>query len=218
MYSNIPQELKAVKNWVCWTNDKMPKNPYTGGNAQSNNKETWSDFETAVNACKKYGFSGVGFMFAPPYFGVDLDKCLDNAEFIEEFVETLQSYAEISKSGNGVHIICKGTLPEGNRRRGNVEMYSDRRYFIMTGNLYSEKYRNIIDCTETIKPLHAKYLGDTTPKIGPKGFEPANLDDSEIVEDLGGTYRMSSWNTTFIREGNHYIAATIATLKRVSST
>ena len=182
MYSNIPQELKAVKNWVCWTNDKMPKNPYTGGNSQSNNKETWSDFETAVNACKKYGFSGVGFMFAPPYFGVDLDKCLDNADFIEEFVETLQSYAEISKSGNGVHIICKGTLPEGNRRRGNVEMYSDRRYFIMTGNLYSEKYRNIIDCTETIKPLHAKYLGDTTPKIAPKVFEPANLDDSEIVE------------------------------------
>lgn len=182
MYSNIPQELKAVKNWVCWTNDKMPKNPYTGGNAQSNNKETWSDFETAVNACKKYGFSGVGFMFSPPYFGVDLDKCLDNADFIEEFVETLQSYTEISKSGNGVHIICKGTLPEGNRRRGNVEMYSDRRYFIMTGKLYCDKYRNIVDCTETIKPLHAKYLGDTTPKIAPKIFEPADLDDSEIIE------------------------------------
>lgn len=43
-------------------------------------------------------------------------------------------------------------------------------------------------------------------------------DDSEIVEDLGGTYRMSSWNTTFVREGNHFITATVATLKRVSST
>ena len=35
-YANIPQELKAEKNWVCWSNDKLPKNPHTGGNAQSN--------------------------------------------------------------------------------------------------------------------------------------------------------------------------------------
>lgn len=182
MYEKIPNELKKVKNWVCWTNDKLPKNPYTGGNAQSNNKSTWSDFKTAVEACKKYGFNGVGFMFSPPYFGVDLDKCLDNAEFIEEFVETLQSYTEISKSGNGVHIICKGELPAGNRRRGNVEMYSDRRYFIMTGNLYDEKYTEIRECTEEIKVLHSKYLYDTTPKIAPRVCEPVDLEDSEIID------------------------------------
>lgn len=182
MYKNIPSELKKVKNWVCWTNDKLPKNPYTGGNAQSNNKSTWSDFATAVDACKKYGFNGVGFMFAPPYFGVDLDKCLDNAEFIEEFVETLQSYTEISKSGNGVHIICKGELPPGNRRRGNVEMYCDRRYFIMTGNLYDDKYREIKNCTETIKILHSKYLGDLTPKVAPRVYEPVDMEDHEIID------------------------------------
>lgn len=182
MYKNIPSELKKVKNWVCWTNDKLPKNPYTGGNAQSNNKSTWSDFSTAVDACKKYGFNGVGFMFSPPYFGVDLDKCLDNAEFIEEFVETLQSYTEISKSGNGVHIICKGELPAGNRRRGNVEMYSDKRYFIMTGNLYDEKYKEIKNCTETIKILHSKYLGDLTPKVAPRVYEPVDMEDHEIID------------------------------------
>ena len=182
MYENIPQELKALKQWVCWSDDKLPKNPRTGGNAQSNNKSTWGTFDEAVAAVSKYGFKGVGFMFAPPYFGVDLDKCLDNAEFIEEFVETLQSYTEISKSGNGIHIICKGELPAGNRRRGSVEMYSDRRYFIMTGKLYCDKYRNIVDCTETIKPLHAKYLGDNTPKIAPKIVEPLDLSDEEIID------------------------------------
>lgn len=181
-YDNIPQELKNVKQWVCWTSDKLPKNPYTGGNAQSNNKSTWSDFNTAVKACEKYGFKGIGFMFSPPYFGVDLDKCLDNDELIEEFVETLQSYTEISKSGNGIHIICKGTLPNGNRRRDKVEMYSERRYFIMTGNLYNEKYKTIVDCSETIKPLHAKYLGDITPKIAPKIVEPLDLSDEEIID------------------------------------
>ena len=181
-YENIPAELKAVKQWVCWNSDKLPKNPKTGGNAQSNNKSTWGTFDEAVAAVDKYGFNGIGFMFAPPYFGVDLDKCLDNAEFIEEFVETLQSYTEISKSGNGVHIICRGKLPAGAKRRGNVEMYSERRYFIMTGKLYSDKYRDIVDCTETIKPLHAKYLGDNTPKIAPKIVEPLDMSDEEIID------------------------------------
>lgn len=149
-YENIPAELKAVKQWVCWDDSKLPKNPNTGGNAQSNNKSTWGTFDEAVAAVKKYGFRGIGFMFDQKtgYFGVDLDKCLDNAEFIEEFVETLQSYTEISKSGNGIHIICKGTLPPGNRRRGSVEMYCERRYFIMTGKLYCDKYRNIYDCNK----------------------------------------------------------------------
>ena len=181
-YENIPNELKRVPNWVCWTNDKLPKNPHTGGNAQSNNKSTWGTFDEAVAAVEKYKFNGIGFMFAPPYFGVDLDKCLDSAEFIEEFVETLQSYTEISKSGNGIHIICRGELPAGSRRRGNVEMYSERRYFIMTGNRYNDNYTEVADCTETIKPLHAKYLGDNTPKIAPKVFEPIDLEDDEIID------------------------------------
>ena len=76
-YDNIPDELKRLKQWCCWAGDKIPKNPYTGQNAQSNNPETWSDFETAVRAVEKYHFDGVGFQFANGYFGVDLDHCLD---------------------------------------------------------------------------------------------------------------------------------------------
>ena len=81
-YENIPAELKAVKQWVCWDDSKLPKNPKTGGNAQSNNKSTWGTFNEAVAAVSKYGFKGVGFMFDPKtgYFGVDLDKCLASAE------------------------------------------------------------------------------------------------------------------------------------------
>lgn len=182
LLSNIPEELKKLKQWVCWRGDKLPKNPYTGGNAQSNNKETWSDYATAVKALDKYGFDGLGFMFAPPYFGVDLDKCLDNQDFIDEFVETLQSYTEISRSGNGIHIICKGTLPDGARRRGNVEMYNNGRYFITTGNLYNKDYTEIKDCSESIKVLHSKYLYTEKPKVAPRMIERVNLEDREILD------------------------------------
>lgn len=178
----IPKELKKVKNWVCWCGDKLPRNPKTGGNAQSNNPDTWGTFEQALKACEKYKFDGVGFMFAPPYFGVDLDKCIDDVDFIDEFVEGLDSYTEYSRSGNGIHIICKGRLPDGRRRNGNVEMYQDGRYFICTGNVYGEEIRKIRDCTELIKPLHAKYLPETRPEMIPREFISVDFSDEEIIK------------------------------------
>lgn len=194
-FSNIPDELKKLKQWCCWCGDKLPKNPYTGGNAQSNNPDTWSDFDTAIKAVEKYHFDGVGFQFANGYFGVDLDHCLEDIDFVDEFVETLQSYTEYSKSGNGVHIICKGKLPDGRRRRGNVEMYCTGRYFIMTGNVYNEKYKEIKDCTESIKVLHSKYLFEERPKVAPKVFQVADLSDQEIIDKArncktGGVFQL----------------------------
>lgn len=181
---NIPQEIKALKQWVCWAGaDKIPKNPYTGWNAKSNDPSTWAGFKEACDACEKYHFDGIGFMFANGYFGVDLDHCADNSDFVDEFVETLQSYAEYSKSGDGIHIICRGTLPSGQRKRGNVEMYSSGRYFICTGNLYSQKYTEIRDCTESVKVLHGKYLPSKTPKFSAVlSSARMSLDDQQVID------------------------------------
>lgn len=181
---NIPTELKKLKQWVCWDGkDKIPRNPHTGKNAMSNNSETWGTFKDAVKACETYKFSGVGFVFANGYFGVDLDHCLDNVDFCDEFVETLQSYAEISQSGNGLHIICKGKLPDKSRRKNNVEMYSEGRYFICTGNLYNENYKSVKDCTESIKVLYNKFLPidrPNSPYIKP--VVSIDMDDQEVID------------------------------------
>lgn len=181
---NIPKSLRKLKQWVCWKNvDKVPKNPHTGGNAKSNDSSTWGTYEEAINACEKFGFDGIGFEFANGYFGVDLDHCLDKVDFCDEFVETLQSYTEISKSGDGIHIICKGELPEGARRKGGVEMYSAGRYFICTGNIYNDKYKEVNECTESIKVLHSKYLPRKTPKsTAIKSYVSIDLSDQEIID------------------------------------
>lgn len=178
-YGSIPKELKAVPNWVCWKAEpdershsgisKKPINPRTGGFAMSNNPQTWADFDTAVKASGKY--SGLGFMFGGSgFFGVDIDNMPEELEryrrgedgVIAEFVNTLQSYTEYSQSGTGIHIICKGKLPAGGRKKkhsfGGFEMYDSGRFFVMTGN-YCSEYMDISDCTESIKPLHAKYIG-----------------------------------------------------------
>ena len=180
---NIPEELKSLTQWVCWQGEaKIPKNPANGQNAKSNDKRTWGTFAQAVKACETFNFDGLGFMFAPPYFGIDLDHCIDKVDFVDEFVETLQSYTEISKSGNGIHIICKGKLPEGSRRKGGVEMYSGGRYFICTGNLYNPQYTTIKDCTETVKVLHNKYLPTAVPKAEVRRQVITDLDDVEVID------------------------------------
>lgn len=182
--SNIPEELKSLPQWVCVSEkDKIPKNPFNGKNAQANNPKTWGTFEQAVKACDTFGFDYLGFEFANGYFGVDLDHCLDNVDFVDEFVETLQSYAEISRSGNGIHIICKGKLPDGSRRKGGVEMYCEGRYFILTGNLYNPAYSKIKESTESAKILHSKYLPTSVPKAEiRKPVAIIDLDDTEVID------------------------------------
>lgn len=62
-------------------------------------------------------------------------------------------------------------------------MYSSGRYFICTGNLYNSKYREIKDCTESIKILHSKYLPSETPKVMPvQSFEVTDFSDEEIID------------------------------------
>lgn len=199
MYSKIPVELYKYKNWVCWTAEpdtsrpgkykKIPINPISGNPAKSNDPKTWTDFKTAETASKKY--SGLGFMFSnSPYFGVDIDgvddainlyKTGDPDNIIAEFIHGLQTYSEYSVSGKGIHIICRGSLPPRGRRKNNVEMYSDGRYFAMTGNAASE-YTDIAECTDTIKSLHEKFIGGgTVPTIYHSTPGVLNLSESEII-------------------------------------
>lgn len=202
MYDNIPAELKQLPNWICWRGfpqprpddpnhiGKIPINPKTGGNAQSNNPDTWTDFDTALKASEQY--SGIGFMFGnSPFFGVDIDgiepdirEFLDGGNgIVSEFIHALRSYAELSPSGKGIHIICRGELPKGARRRGNVEMYDSERFFTVTGNNIGE-YTAVEDCTEAIKPLHEKYLGGTRSEPAQRIVQTAPLpcSVSEVLE------------------------------------
>jgi putative DNA primase/helicase len=77
---------------------------------------------------------------------------------VSEFIEMMGSYAEYSVSGTGIHIIAKGKLPVGGRRKGNVEMYDSGRFFAMTGDIASE-YRIVADDDYGhVRYLHNKYI------------------------------------------------------------
>jgi primase-polymerase (primpol)-like protein len=149
--AGIPIELRRLPNWVCWRLEEIggdsKKIPYcasSGRRASSTDPATWSNFGSAWRAYEADVFNGLGFVFAEGggLVGIDLDHCIDNdaiAADAQAVIDDLNSYAEVSVSGTGVHIIARGTLPGGKgRRRGSIEMYAQGRYFTITGRAWGE--------------------------------------------------------------------------------
>ncbi len=141
---NIPKELKRRPQWVVWKAigdklDKVPYSPRTGRKASSTDLLTWGTFEEALQAYENGEYAGVGFVFssADPYTGVDLDDCVDGngeiALWALEIVRYFDSYTELSATATGLHIIARGDVP--NRRKGDLEVYSSKRFFTVTGHI-----------------------------------------------------------------------------------
>jgi putative DNA primase/helicase len=91
------------------------------------------------------GFSGLGFVFREGggIAGIDLDHVIGEDGQIEPWAErtvlAFDSYTEVSVSGQGLHIICLGSIPDGRgRRRERCEIYNRSRYFTMSGQVYGE--------------------------------------------------------------------------------
>lgn len=186
---NIPKELQDLKQWVCWKKGanqengkptKLPIDAMTGRFAKVSDPMTFTTMEKAIIAEKQFGLDGIGFVFqGNGYFGIDLDDCPE--ELKDEFINHMQSYSETSQSGNGIHIICKGQLPKGRNRVKGIEMYDDKRYFIMTGDKIGNY--DLVDGTEKVKHLYNKYLKkETTQPITSIVVSDAiSLDDTTLI-------------------------------------
>lgn len=217
-YSRLPEALKKERRFVLWKlgtrpggdkPTKVPVSALTGYGAKSNDPDTWADFGTALGKVDYYGCDGIGIMLGDGLFGVDVDHALGSGKAeVDEIVDALSSYAEVSQSGDGVHVLCLGSLPKGRRRKGNVEMYDSARFFALTGNVY-EGHAAIRDCTESIKPIYEKYLGEKKPETPPRGAyvferEPRKvsvprspLSDSEVLEKARSARNASSFNLLY---------------------
>jgi len=142
---NIPDELKVRPQWVVWKAvgekpDKVPYSAESGRRASSTDLLTWSTFDNVCEALEAGEYSGVGFVFSSgdPYAGIDLDRCVDPqtgevAAWALAIIKYFDSYTELSVTGTGVHVIVKGEVP--NRRKGEIEAYSSKRFFTMTGHV-----------------------------------------------------------------------------------
>lgn len=160
---NIPIELQNLNQWVCTKGDsKIPRVATKPFPASSTNPNTWSSFETAINAVANGTYDYLGFVFNDNgIVGIDIDDGYDEDGFLSDLAVDIigrsKSYTEKSKSGRGFHILLKGALPfQGKNNLKGVEIYKSARYFIMTGETLL--YTKIIENQEVIDYVIKEYF------------------------------------------------------------
>lgn len=165
-FKKIPQEMQSLNQWVCaYADSKAPRCASSFTPASTTSPATWSSFCTARNAVASGNYDYMGFVFNNNgIVGVDIDLGYDDDGFLTELASDIinkcKSYTEKSRSGRGVHILLKGTLPfSGKNNLAGVEIYQNARYFIMTGD--TVLYDTIIDNQEAIDYIVEKHFPET---------------------------------------------------------
>jgi primase-polymerase (primpol)-like protein len=158
---NIPAELKSLNNWLVWrwAKDKKkarwskpPINARTLETCDGTAPENLSVFQTAITAYqnKENRLDGIGLALTPALgiVAVDLDDCRNHVTgeltgFAQSIVSELNSYAEVSPSGEGLRVFVRGTLP-GNKGRKDaekhIELCNDAAYVTVTGIALPKEY------------------------------------------------------------------------------
>ena len=197
----FPVELKGMKRWVGYRlvpdkdrgkPRKVPINAVTGKNAQSNNPDTWTDYETAKAAAEQYGYNGIGFMFLKDdgFVGVDIDHCYDPEtntfnEVATAIMAKQPTYMEFSPSSDGVHVWFKGTKPKGPSKNTNtgVEMYDSVRYFTVTERQVPGTLDIVAEALpDTLQWIMDTYLAKPKAKKKKQSKTGEKLSDEDIIE------------------------------------
>ena len=149
-YDNIPALLKQHPNWVTWgIRDAPLKSPFNPESllsgrplpAKAGAKETWGSYQLAVNCVSRGLAQGIGYEFdGGDIYGVDLDHVIGEdrrlTQEAQEVVGKLNSYTEVSPSGNGLHLFVFAPGADITRHRKKdffLEIYNEGRYFTVTG-------------------------------------------------------------------------------------
>jgi putative DNA primase/helicase len=146
----FPDRLQDLDQWLV-THDKpcddelhkSPKYP----TSWNDDGATLLSFGEAYDRYKSTDNTGIAVRFTDdgPFVGFDFDEVRVDDGFTEEVVELvrrLDSYTEISSSGQGLHVIAEGDHLDDRENKGQLsecgelEVYDADRYFVLTGDVY----------------------------------------------------------------------------------
>ena len=196
-YDRIPEEMRWDRQWCLAGPDDTgkykaphgfgPKGPFKISPVQDMH---WRDLESVIEAAELYKPCGIGFMLTKTdaYTCIDLDvKNSHNEpdqtkwtthEQLERFwhiISAFDSYTERSASGQGFHIWVRGKIGPGCKRDG-VEVYSQERFIVCTGDVVLDK--DIEERQELLDILVGEINNAKQPKIELVDREQTESDDT----------------------------------------
>jgi P4 family phage/plasmid primase-like protien len=170
------EELKAMRIWVCFTltekNGRTEKNPISAYGTETGSDaahaHSWVTYDEAVRAMNEKGYDAVGFALPDNMFFLDMDHMGVNDPFVQIRLDRLNTYAESSVSGTGIHaygLMDADRIPtyekDGKRKldkafyqknpNNNMELYFGaitNRFAVFTGKVIRDA--DIIDCTDAV--------------------------------------------------------------------
>jgi len=148
----FPAEIKAFPQWAVADADKKP---LVWDNdigrlmaADVTDPDMLMTFEAAKGCAAHFNKPYIGFVLTAqdPFTCIDLDvknatnepdpkkhTTPEQLRRFEQIMTAFDTYTEVSRSGLGVHLWLRGNIGKG-RRRDGVEVYSQERFIICTGN------------------------------------------------------------------------------------
>ena len=154
------KKLKDKKLCFLWSakpgrNGKVTKVPFAANGGATGtddaHKGTWVSFDDAESARNQFQASGLGLKIPKGFFLLDIDHKDISDPFAQLMLSRFSSYAEVSPSGKGIHIIgqCDITkLP--------VHFDDRRKRFVLDSEYYQKRSDIGLEL----------YIGDITNRYG----------------------------------------------------
>ena len=164
---NIPEWLRENGRFVL----RREKVPYTRYGRRANPTDE-RDGCTAAEAIATWEkapdrYDGIGVMIIPPLVGIDLDHVISEerelSPLAEEVLGMVDTYAEISPSGTGLHLL--GLAPDmvadptkylQKNSDAGVEVYFSKRYFTFTGDSLADC--EVCDISNSVQEVLDTYM------------------------------------------------------------
>ncbi|MSR58333.1 MAG: DUF3987 domain-containing protein [Planctomycetaceae bacterium] len=208
----IPDELKALTQWVLWKivvrDGKPTKEPFqvSGVHASSTNAATWTTFDDVYAAYMSGGYDGIGFVFAAGggYVGIDFDGCRNPETGAIDYwaiasLEDFPSYAEISPTGTGVKVFIKGDLPTEKTgaktgkhnqvpgmgyggKKPGIEIYQRGRFFAVTGHALPEAPAVVVSFNGVLHDWFGRVFTPAPEDAKPISSSAPSVDRAKLVE------------------------------------
>ena len=216
------EDVKNMPIWLLWRkqlrNGKLSKIPFAAsGKACGTNddyKDCWVTYEEAMQAMPRKKADGVGFTIPKGMFFLDIDHAAQNEALLLDVLGRLQSYTELSVSGDGIHVygLCDVEQlptwvdPKDGKRKLAQEYYTHHpsngleiyigeltnRFSVFTGDSVGDQ--PIRDCTEALvdilnlymkKPVEKSALEKKTEKVIQQLRSQKNGDKFSALFDHG---------------------------------
>lgn len=193
--------------------EKLPICIATGYLASVSNRQTWCSFATALESMRSGAIDGLGYVLDKGEALIDLDGCVENGklkEFASGMVEKLDTYAELSVSGQGVHILCPSGDFEPTRgcKAARCEIYvggHTNRYCTVSGDVL-DGHGDLADDEENAADVFAdvyrsEFAGHPLKLDSGKGrivFPDEPDPDDRISDEEAAAFLVGHWHSGWL--------------------